>query len=407
MHLTLDVPARVLGRLGDPQKSLRAILVGGTNGKGSVSQFAASILMGAGHRTGLYTSPHLQSVRERIRLNGENIEPEDLAHCLARVIIAQDELHARGEISRKLTYFEAVTLTAFAYFAEVGVDLAVLEVGLGGRLDATNLSDPLVSCITTIGLDHRDVLGQSIAEIAREKAAIGRPGRALWVGLISEEAEQAIRATAPLSDIHILSRDEYLASNDGTGRYRVQTVGPGGPLEFHLGVFGAHQAANAVLAVRLAESLQSFGIIVPVHSVRTALEATRIPGRLEKVLNRPPFFVDGGHNPPAVEAVARFIRDQFPEKVHLIFGMMRDKEIESCAHLLAPLCRTVFLTPIGNRRSATAEELQRFFPHDQCVMAASSEEATSRALSAAGDTETLVACGSLYLAGEIRALLSR
>jgi folylpolyglutamate synthase/dihydropteroate synthase len=204
-----------------------------------------------------------------------------------------------------------------------------------------------------------------------------------------------------------LDDEEYEARNDGSGRYRVQTRAYGGAIDFQLGVFGSHQVPNALLAIRLVESLEPFGVIVPAAAVRAALETARIRGRLEKLMEQPPFFVDGGHNPPAIEAVARFIRDQFPEKVHLIFGMMRDKEIAACAAFLAPLCRTLFLSPIANRRSATAEQLREFFPDNRPVITRNSEEAISLAFRAAEDGGTLIACGSLYLVGEIQALLEQ
>ncbi|MBI4455369.1 MAG: bifunctional folylpolyglutamate synthase/dihydrofolate synthase [Acidobacteria bacterium] len=405
MSLSLEAPARVLRELGNPHQSLRVVLVGGTNGKGSVSYFTAAILSCAGYRTALYTSPHLESVLERFRVNGQNIAPDDFARCVSRVIQAQDRLQSLGELARKLTYFETLSLVAFTYFNDRNVDLVVLEVGLGGRLDVTNLSDPLVSCIASVGPDHCNVLGQTIAEIAREKAAIGRPGRTLCVGAVSGEAEQAIRQTVPASLIRMLNQEEYNATSDGTGRYCVQTHTNGQPLKFYLKAFGAHQVNNAVLAVRVVEALQSFGFKVPHGALRFGLQETEIPGRLEKVLQQPVFFIDGAHNPPAIEAVTRFIQEQFPEKVDLIFGMMRDKEIQACAQLLAPACKTIFLTPVQNRRSATVGELRQFFPDGTCVLARNSKEATCLGLSAAGQNGILIACGSLFLVGEIKALL--
>jgi dihydrofolate synthase/folylpolyglutamate synthase len=407
MHFSLEVPGRVLSEMGNPQLSTPAILIGGTNGKGSVSHFAAQILRRAGYRTALYTSPHLESVLERIRLNGHDISPDDFARCLTRVVETQNSLLAAGELSRRLSYFETVTLTAFGYFHEQHADVAVLEVGLGGRLDATNLSDPLVSAITSIGSDHRSVLGQTAAQIAREKAGIARPDRVLWVGPVLEEPKQAIRCTAAASRVQFLQSDDWEAYNDGHGRYRGTTVWNGSPLQFQLKVFGVHQVANAVLAGRLVESLQPLGFKVSLDAVRTALEETEIPGRLDKVLSHPIFFVDGAHNPQATEAVARFISEQFPEKVYLIFCMMSDKEIEPCAHLLAPLCKTVFLTRVQNRRSATASALKYFFPDNATVLTANSEEATTLGLAAAGEFGTLFACGSLFLVGEIKTLLRR
>ncbi len=407
MHLSLEAPERVLRELGNPQLSIPAVLIGGTNGKGSVSHFAAKILRRAGYRTALYTSPHLESVLERIRLDGHDISPDDFARCLSNVVETQNSLLASGELPRRLSYFETVTLTAFSYFHEQHADVAVLEVGLGGRLDATNLSDPLVSAIISIGSDHRSVLGQTPAQIAREKAGIARPDRVLWVGPVSDEARQAIRCAAAASRIQFLQSDDWESQNDGQGRHCGRTLWEENPLQFHLKVFGAHQVANAVLAVRLVESLQPFGFKVSSEAVRTALEETEIPGRLEKVLSHPIFFVDGAHNPQAVEVVARFISEQFPEKVYLVFCMMRDKEIEPCARLLAPVCKTVFLTKVQNRRSATAAELKRFFPDNPSVLTANSEEATTLGLAAAGEHGALFACGSLFLVGEIKTLLRR
>ncbi|HEY2932152.1 MAG TPA: folylpolyglutamate synthase/dihydrofolate synthase family protein [Acidobacteriota bacterium] len=407
MQLTLEPAARVLQELGNPHYSFRTLLIGGTNGKGSVSSFAASMLRQAGYRTGLYTSPHLESVLERINIDGAAISPEDFAFSLSQVVDAQDKLAHAETLPRNLTYFEAMTTAAFHAFQRQSVDIAILEVGLGGRLDATNLSQPLVCCITTVGRDHCDILGSAIPDIAREKAGIARPARPLWLGLMSDEAEQAIRRSAPESLILRLADTHWASRDTGSGRHRVQMRCGHENIEFQLRLFGEHQAANAALAVRLVESLAAAGLKIPKAAIAPALEATEIPGRLEKVLSHPIFFIDGGHNQPAMEAVARFIRDKFPEKVHLVFAMMKDKEIAACAGILAPLCREVFLTPVQNARSASAAQLKQYFPNNSCTVTRNSEEATTLGLAAAGEHGTLLACGSLYLVGEIKTLLRR
>ena len=394
----------VCERLGRPERRVPSVIVAGTNGKGSTAATLSSIAVAAGFRTGLYTSPHLESVTERIRLGADDIRPEDLDAALGEVFAAADRAPAVP-----VTYFEAMTAAAFVAFARRGLELAVLEVGLGGRLDATNVAPAILSVVTSISLDHVEDLGPTVAKIAFEKAGVFRAGRPALVSSRLPEAlavfeDAALQAGATLHrmiDETAIEPGEVALS--GT---RLRLTTPERVYDLAMPLAGRHQAENAATAVRAAELLGPDFRIGP-ESVVRGVASVRWPGRLERfrVAGRT-VLVDGCHNAEGAAAVAAFIA-RAGLTPDLVFGAMADKDIESMGAALSPVVRRIRFVPAGSPRAAAPEELLRRFAPGRA------DAAASPGLSSALDDlladpsgETIIIAGSLYLVGEARSLLS-
>lgn len=401
--LDLEPPRRLMAALGEPQHRFPVVLIAGTNGKGSTSALLAAVAQAAGYRTGLFTSPHLETVEERIRLDGVAISPEKLAAHLARVLEAAPA---------PPTYFEALTAAGFLAFAEERVDLAVVEVGLGGRLDATNVAEPLLSVITSIGWDHQEYLGNTLAAIAREKAGILRSGRPAvsWIeepepaAAMAEAAREigADHEAAPGS-MHILAVEPL----GGSGQ-RVRLATPVREHDLHLALLGAHQAQNLGLAVRAAEKLAALGFDrIDAAAIERGVAACRWPGRMEEIETLPgrQVLLDGAHNPGGAATLAGFLAGQ-PRPVDLLFGVLANKDAAEMLALLVPYVRRAVLTAPPGHRARDPRELAALFPSEvPVVIEPDPEAALERALNLGG--EQLVVCGSLYLLGEIRPALRR
>jgi len=404
IRLGLAAIDAVCERLGRPERRFRSVLVAGTNGKGSTAATLAAIADSAGLSAGLYTSPHLENVTERIRLGPEDISAAALDAELGEVFAAADR-----EPAVPLTYFEAMTAAAFGAFARRGVDLAVLEVGLGGRFDATNVVRAILSVVTSISLDHVEDLGGTIGAIAFEKSGIFRAGRPALVASRLPEAlavfeESAVRTGARL---HRLAEEVRVeperASASGT-RFVLET--PVRRYELATPLPGAHQVENAATAARAAELLspeleiEGAAVARGVASVRWAgrLEAFRVRGRT--------VFVDGCHNADGARALARFLEDA-SVPADLVFGAMADKDIESMGEALAPAVRRIRFVPASDspRAASPAELARRFAPgRPEALPAASVSDALDELTRERGG-ETIIVAGSLYLVGEARSLL--
>lgn len=405
MKLGLAAIDAVCERLGRPERRVPSVLVAGTNGKGSTAATLAAIADAAGLRAGLYTSPHLEAVTERIRVGPADITPEALDAELADVFAAADRAPAVP-----LTYFEAVTAAGFTAFARAGLDLAVLEVGLGGRFDATNVAPAVLSVVTSISIDHVEDLGGTIAAIAFEKAGVFRGGRpALVTSRLPEAlavfAEAAARTGAVL---HRLADEtaisEPLASPSGT---RFDLATPVGRYALATPLAGAHQVENAAAAVRAAELLAP-DFRIGAEAMARGVAGVRWPGRLERFTFRGrPVLVDGCHNAGGAEAIARFITEA-GLRPDLVFGAMADKDLESMGAALRPVVGRIRLVPAASARAASPEELlRRFAAHAPAARTAAGLAAALDEL--AGDpagAEPIIIAGSLYLVGEARALLS-
>ena len=388
--------------LGDPQARFPSVLVGGTNGKGSTSSFLAAILQRAGHRTGLYTSPHLVDVRERIRIQGEFITPEELGEGMGEVRDAAERCMESGAVEGFPTYFEALTLLCFGHFARRSVELAVLEVGLGGRLDCTNVVEPRLTVVTNVGLDHEEWLGHGLLSITREKAGIFRPGIPVFTAAKRPEVldilrREALKAGAPF---HPLGECEMRA---GAAEWELRCCGRSLNLP-KPGLLGAHQFENAALAVRCSWALRKMGWEIPDEVIRGGIRDARWPGRLEKVAAAPDVYLDGAHNPDGCEALAHFV-DGLPEGPKaLVFAAMKDKPLEVMARTLFPRFGRVFATSLPMPRCCSDEEIVERLPWPGVVACPDAARALQEAKVWAGSDGVVVVSGSLYLVGYLKAL---
>ncbi|MBI4589271.1 MAG: bifunctional folylpolyglutamate synthase/dihydrofolate synthase [Candidatus Rokubacteria bacterium] len=400
MRPGLERVEALLEALGHPERRFAIVQVGGTNGKGSVSVMVASILKAAGLTVGLYTSPHLCSFRERIRINGQAISQ-------AAVVEGVEELWQLIERVNP-TVFEAVTALGLAYFARQGVNLAVLEVGMGGRLDATTVGRPLVSVISHIDYDHQAFLGWSLEEIAAEKAAIVRSGSAVAAAQAAG-VTRVLRRRAEVMGVPLWLEEDHLAvrllSRDLSGQ-RIAVSGPGWNLEpLFLPLLGSFQPQNALLAVAAVKALTAAGVRVPEAAVREGLARVRWPGRFQIVGRNPWIVLDGAHNPAGAQALASSLRDAFgDEPKTLILGISADKDKAGILKALAPVASRLILTASTHPRATPPEELRALLPPTEARMevTGSVREALRLALSPPAPPMICVT-GSLFTVADVLA----
>jgi dihydrofolate synthase/folylpolyglutamate synthase len=383
----------LLAALGHPEERYILAQVGGTNGKGSIAVLLATILKHAGHRVGLYTSPHLCSFRERIRVNGEPIPPD----AVADGVDALSTLITRVDA----TVFEAATVLALDHFARESVDVAVLEVGLGGRLDATTVGRPAATVLSRIDLDHEAYLGRTLPEIAAEKAAIIRSGQALSAAQAPEVTDVIVRRAAsagvPLllagRDLAVTVEQQSLAGQ------RITCTGPGWHLaDIDLPLLGVFQPENALLAIAAAR-----GLGAGESAIRVGVARTRWPGRFD-VVRRDPFLVlDGAHNPAGARALALSLREVFGDQpLTLVLGLSEDKDARAFLAELTPLATRLILTRASNPRAADPRLLARALPPTPAVVeTAESAAAALRMATGSGHTPIICVAGSLFLIGDV------
>ena len=404
VRLGLETTRRLLKALGEPQKSLRPVLVAGTNGKGSTAALLASMVTMAGYKTGLYTSPHLESVEERIRIDGRSIATHRLAETVAKVVEVAEK--ALGYLP---TYFEALTSAAFRIFAEESVDLAVLEVGLGGRLDATNGVEPELSLITEIGLEHQEYLGESLSSIAREKAGILRSGRRAIAWVQRSEARHAIQEVADELQADLVWGPELVTieqTNDlGWSGQQIEMRTPGAGYEVNLPLVGTHQKGNLALAILAAEALVDLGLDrLTTAAIAQGAASTRWPGRLEWIAlpRAKPVLLDVAHNPDGAETLKRSLEQRGGRYV-LLFGALADKQVREVLPVLADGAAAVILTRPESERALAPESLAPLVPGDSVLIEDDRTAALTTALEVPADF--LVVSGSIYLVGNVRVML--
>ena len=407
IKLGLTNTQRLMKALGDPHLSFKAIHVGGTNGKGSTCAAISSVLSVAGISNGLYTSPHQVTFRERIRINGEMIGEDQAARVITetrQALESQDDLPA--------TYFEFMTAAAFLAFARAGVEFGVVEVGLGGRFDSTNVVDPDVSVITNVAMDHMAHLGGSLEKIAMEKLGIAKQGRPLVLGSNAVPlAAMAEEKTKSLSSALFMANRDYFAKRQGmTGSGELFTYGwrSEEPEDFEINLIGAKQVENAGAAVTVARRLKEGGVAIKEEHIRQGLKNILNPGRFEMVREKPPLIFDGAHNPAAARALSETLQERFGHgKADIIFGAMRDKDYSSMLKALAPAARsfTCFSPDVPRaedpERLAAAQE-GRAIP---TKVAGGIGEILGLIKAAKKDSLTVVT-GSFYTIGEIKAAMS-
>lgn len=391
----LETIRRLCQLLGNPQDSFESVLIAGTNGKGSVARYLAAAVQASGHRTGLFTSPHLVRIEERITVNGESIRSGPFARALTSVV----EQIEKNALEPEPTFFEVLTATAFLHFQRSAVRLAVLEVGMGGRLDSTNIVEPVLSVLTPISLDHQQYLGSTIAEMVYEKGGILRPGFPAISARQSPEAEALLdeKAREVGTELTYVQTPEEVVT-DQRGRFSFRYDG----LDFALQAVGRCQMENAVLAFEASGVLSKGGVVVDRQWTSRAIQSTVPAGVLNWIEGQPPMLLDGAHNVEAARRLAEYVREFVPASRTLIFGMMADKDISGVAEYLAPLFENVVLAPVSSPRALLTWEMKEHFP--SAVEAPSVEIALEMVTAAA---PTVVVSGSLYLVGEVMALLGQ
>jgi len=400
----------LLEELGNPQRGFRSVLIAGTNGKGSTAATLASVLTASGVCTGLYTSPHLARPNERIRVDREEIADDSFARLFFRVQEAASRLVVAGKLPQPPSFFEVLTAQALLYFAESGVELAVLEVGMGGRLDATNIVDPLLSIITDISLDHTEWLGSTIAAIAREKAGILRRGGTLITLPQLPEANQMLGEVAEELGVRGVSAVEYmppLGASPGAA-YAIEAFGETVVVDSPLR--GAHQQRNLALAIAAAVELKStYGQPVTAASIAAGIRQTRWPGRMERIAgDGVEWLLDVAHNPAGAWALRSGLTELLEQKRprRLVFSCLRDKPAAEMAQILFPLFDEVILAPIHSARATALAELEAaaVATGSATTVAASVDEALKLAAQRS-QGGVVVVSGSVYLVGEARTLL--
>jgi dihydrofolate synthase / folylpolyglutamate synthase len=384
--------------------------IAGTNGKGSTAAFLEKILREAGFRTGLNTSPHLERINERIRISGEDLADERFQEIFTRIHAVIEELLAEGKLRAHPTYFECVTALAFEAFARERVDFAVIEVGLGGRLDATNVVTPVVSIITRIDFDHENFLGHSLQEIAGEKAGILKAQVPAVFAAQLPEARQVLLERAKELRCPVVETSEAFRVEDETvenGCVRAAVVDIASRKTFSLEprLAGRFQLGNALNAVAAARILQNRSYRITDENIANGVATAEWPGRMERLQTRPDVYLDGAHNPGAARELARFLDENFVERrVYLIFGAMRDKAVDEVTGMLFPRAHEVIFTQPGTPRAVSARQLAEMAGDHakKFTVIEDAEQALESALLKAGPEDAVFVTGSLYLVGELR-----
>lgn len=391
----LERISMLLSALGDPQEQIKTVHIAGTNGKGSTSTHLANILTSAGYKTGLYTSPYVLSFCERIQINGQTVSEEIIAEAITRVRAEIEKLNADGVV---ITEFEAITAAAFLCFFELGCEYAVVETGLGGRFDATNvLSSPCACVITSVSFDHTKILGDTLSKIAFEKCGIIKNGVSVITSANQKnEVLDVIRKTASEknADLIIANPKTALAVSDKLG----ETVFLYKNEKYTLRLNGVHQIENAVNAIETARLLG-----VPEKAIKDGTAKTQMLARMEIIGENPLIIRDGGHNEGCANALRDFILRYGIKNIKMVVGMMADKDTEKYLKLVCPLCKSVITCTPSNPRAESAENLLKIAEKycSDCTAEDDPKKAYSRILKSANADDTVLVCGSFYLMSDI------
>jgi dihydrofolate synthase / folylpolyglutamate synthase len=384
----LDNIRALLARLGNPQRAFRSIHIAGTNGKGSVTAMVDEVLRRARYHSARYTSPHIIDLSERFVVDGRPVGAAEMRESASGVQAAIEDMIAEGTLAGPPTFFEATTAMAFDLFRRARVEFGVVEVGLGGRLDSTNVIEPIVTAITSIDFDHQQYLGDTLAEIAGEKAGIIKPGVPVVVGAMTAEAYDVIARIARERGAELIRADK-MPTEYGTIR---------------VGLRGDHQMANAAVAIRVLESLERSGLAIGTAAILDGLANVSWPGRLDhrRLSSGREIVFDAAHNPAGARALASYLRGLGGPKPTLVFGAMRDKDVEGMLEVLLPEVSRVIVTRPSNTRAAPADELasriRAVAPGLEVDVIARPRDAVERATA---DSPFVVVAGSIFLLGDI------
>jgi dihydrofolate synthase / folylpolyglutamate synthase len=418
----------LLAALGNPERRFPSVLVAGTNGKGSTAATLASILRAAGYKTGLYTSPHLLRINERIRVDGKEIGDDDFARLHGEVDRAAERLVEQGQLPWHPSFFEMMTAIAFEHFAQEAVEIAVLEVGMGGRLDATNVVEPEVSVITDIALDHQKFLGNTVAEIAGEKVGIIRPGGVVVTLPQQPEANDVIGNTALDLGARVVSAVPYVPPvSPASSQYLVPSAERGGPnvgedkphiyrypmqvmgkqILVETSLVGRHQLRNVALAIATAKELRDRGVFgITADSIERGIRETRWPGRFQVIpaqAGAPEIVMDVAHNPAGAWALRSALSAQYEDRpLIFVFGAMRDKAISEMAEILFPLAERVIAVRAENPRAASPEEIREAAKRTSVEIETAENVASAldRARGLSKPETVIVITGSIYVVGD-------
>lgn len=408
MKLGLERIEELLHKIGEPDKGQRFIHIAGTNGKGSIANFIHSMLSASGCKVGLYTSPHLIRINETIKIGNEYISNAEFANLTAQVkkVIESDCSLSLEEF----TYYEVLTAAAILYFKQQECDFVILEVGLGGRLDATNvIKSPLVSVISKISYDHMNVLGNSIEAITTEKAGIIKDNGLVVLSPQEFDGVQPIieafcrkhnASLKPVNEKELSIHSESSAFEQSFDYKDIKNI--------KIQLLGRHQISNAITAVEVIRALKEHGINLKEEDILNGLAATKWPCRLELISKTPKIFIDGAHNIDGINAVADFFKTNYKDKkIKFIFGVLRDKNYKEMVEIIAPLAESIFTVSPNSDRALSAEELSKVvMEHNVYTKPFDSiEDAVNFTLAQAGDEAVLCICGSLYYVGEARDLI--
>ncbi|MBR0574844.1 bifunctional folylpolyglutamate synthase/dihydrofolate synthase [Proteiniclasticum sp. BAD-10] len=400
----LETMEALMASLSHPEKNLRLIHVTGTNGKGSTCKMLSQVLVGAGYRTGLFTSPYIYDFRERIQVNHELISQEDVVRLYARVVEASRSLEERGY--RRPSEFETVTAMSLLYFQEKRVEVAIMEVGIGGRYDATNVIDPILSILTSITFDHMKILGDTLEKIAWHKAGIMK-GKPAVSASQHPEVRRVLQEEARVTGTPLVfaksQQVEYQGGDSFTPRVKY-TFDQRGPLEMELGLLGVHQMLNAGVVLLALEELKIQGFMAITDTVvKEALRTVTWPGRMEVVSRDPLVIIDGAHNLDGAVNLRESLDFHFPQRpILLILGMLKDKDVASTAKILARNTKMVLLITPQDIRGMDAAMLKGYLePSGETLICSSAEHAVKEALNRVEEGDLILCAGSLYTIQEL------
>lgn len=410
INLGLQRIQRLCDLAGNPEKQLKVIHVAGTNGKGSTTTFISSVLISQGYRVGIYTSPYIERFTERIKINHTEISEEEIARLVTEITSDIDKVEKEG--LERPTEFEIITACAFKYFKEQQVDFVVLEVGLGGRFDATNIVNPLLSVITTISYDHMNILGDTLGKIAFEKAGIIKKDRPVVIYPQEKEAMDVIlkEAVSKNADAKLVGDMKFNVLKDSTEGIAFNASGDREYKDLKLNMTGSYQIMNALTALKAIETLIEEGVSIDNSAIYKGFASAVWPGRFEVIHRKPYIILDGGHNIQGIDVLVSALKRYFPDKkIRIVCGMLRDKEYSEMIEGLGEVSNDFIAVRANSPRALSADELRKTIADHgkNAASAGSIREGVNMALEITKKDEVLVFCGSLYMIGEVRGILRK
>ena len=409
----LERTYRLLELLGNPQESLKLIHIAGTNGKGSTTAMITKILCEAGYKVGMYTSPFIEEFEERIQINGHNIPKEKLAELVEELKVVVDKVIEEGYDHP--TEFEIITVLMLLYFKKEGVDFGVVEVGLGGRLDSTNVINPLVSVITSISFDHTNILGNTLTQIAGEKAGIIKKDTPTVIFPQVKEVYDIIleKCKKENSKLYVVEKNDVVLKNINKSKtpYQIVEVMKENSYEINLPLLGQHQILNLGVALKVIEVLNSNNIVnINKEVIKNAIANVKWMGRLEVLSNNPTVVIDGAHNIQGIKVLTENIQKYFEYKdLYLILGILADKDVVEMVNTITPIAKKIYAVTPHSNRAELAEDLKNVVikVNENCEHYNNYEEALKNAMNDASHEDLVLASGSLYMIGDMRKLIRR